>query len=138
MCKRRRVASIRAESYCNVFTLSAEHFAVILDHHPDMKRTMEYVARERLQNLAAATSPSNVGEQEAMDRAASAKNRCDARNESERTETRCRSGVPDVATVETEVEFLSPDDNEKTMSRERELGTGSCRAADTSRNYDIV
>lgn len=100
---------------------------------------MEYVARERLQNLAAATSPSNLSEQEVKDRAGSANYRSDARNESERTETRRRSGVPDVATVETEVEFLSPDDNEKSMTRERELGSGSgCRATETSRNFDIV
>ena len=109
MCKRgRRVATVRAESYCNVFTLSAEHFTAILEHHPDMKSTMEYVARERLQNLAAATSPGNVTEQQAAQND-------DNRKETERTETGFRS--TDREAVDTDVEILSPDENDRTVYR---------------------
>jgi len=43
----RRVASVRAETYCNLFSLSVEHFNVVLDQYPLMRRTMESVAAER-------------------------------------------------------------------------------------------
>ncbi|GFG33246.1 hypothetical protein Cfor_05546, partial [Coptotermes formosanus] len=42
----RRVASVRAETYCNLFSLSVEHFNVVLDQYPLMRRTMESVAAE--------------------------------------------------------------------------------------------
>ncbi|XP_069676989.1 potassium/sodium hyperpolarization-activated cyclic nucleotide-gated channel 2 isoform X7 [Periplaneta americana] len=44
----RRVASVRAETYCNLFSLSVEHFNVVLDQYPLMRRTMESVAAERI------------------------------------------------------------------------------------------
>nr|XP_012231137.1 PREDICTED: potassium/sodium hyperpolarization-activated cyclic nucleotide-gated channel 3 isoform X3 [Linepithema humile] len=43
----RRVASVRAETYCNLFSLSVDHFNVVLDQYPLMRRTMESVAAER-------------------------------------------------------------------------------------------
>ena len=43
----RRVASVRAETYCNLFSLSVEHFNAVLDSYPLMRRTMESVAAER-------------------------------------------------------------------------------------------
>ncbi|KAG8272682.1 Potassium/sodium hyperpolarization-activated cyclic nucleotide-gated channel 3 [Homalodisca vitripennis] len=43
----RRVASVRAETYCNLFSLSVEHFNAVLDQYPLMRRTMESVAAER-------------------------------------------------------------------------------------------
>ncbi len=43
----RRVASVRAETYCNVFSLSVEHFNAVLDMYPLMRKTMETVAAER-------------------------------------------------------------------------------------------
>lgn len=43
----RRVASVRAETYCNLFSLSVEHFNTVLDQYPLMRRTMESVAAER-------------------------------------------------------------------------------------------
>ena len=56
----RRVASVRAETYCNVFSLSVRildsqprkvpqvtHFNSVLEAYPIMRRTMESVAAER-------------------------------------------------------------------------------------------
>ncbi len=47
----RRVASVRAETYCNVFSLSVEHFNAVLDMYPLMRKTMETVAAERLHKI---------------------------------------------------------------------------------------
>jgi hyperpolarization activated cyclic nucleotide-gated potassium channel 2 len=47
----RRAASVRAETYCNVFSLSVEHFNTVLDQYPLMRRTMESVAAERLNKI---------------------------------------------------------------------------------------
>lgn len=108
MCKRkRRVATVRAESYCNVFTLTAEHFTAILEHHPDMKSTMEYVARERLQNLAAATSHSNFTEPHA------ASNDDDVHMKTKRTENRHQS--TDKTVIDADVDVLSVAENERTV-----------------------
>lgn len=43
----RRTASVRAETYCNLFSLSVEHFNSVLDSYPLMRQTMESVAAER-------------------------------------------------------------------------------------------
>ena len=43
----RRVASVRAETYCNLFSLSVDHFNAVLDQYPLMRRTLESVAAER-------------------------------------------------------------------------------------------
>ncbi|XP_074650570.1 potassium/sodium hyperpolarization-activated cyclic nucleotide-gated channel 3-like [Tubulanus polymorphus] len=47
----KRVASVRAETYCNLFSLSVEHFNAVLDNYPVMRRTMETVAAERLNKI---------------------------------------------------------------------------------------
>lgn len=47
LTKAKRVASVRAETYCNLFSLSVDHFNVVLDQYPRMRRTMESVAAER-------------------------------------------------------------------------------------------
>ena len=47
----KRVASVRAETYCNLFSLSVEHFNSVLEHYPVMRRTMESVAAERLNKI---------------------------------------------------------------------------------------
>ncbi|KAH9497395.1 Potassium/sodium hyperpolarization-activated cyclic nucleotide-gated channel 3 [Dermatophagoides farinae] len=47
----RRVASVRAETYCNLFSLSVEHFNAVLDMYPLMRRTMESIAAERLNKI---------------------------------------------------------------------------------------
>lgn len=43
----RRVAGVRAETYCNVFSLHVDHFNDVLTNYPFMRRTMESVAAER-------------------------------------------------------------------------------------------
>ncbi|ELU07155.1 hypothetical protein CAPTEDRAFT_63273, partial [Capitella teleta] len=47
----KRVASVRVETYCNLFSLSVEHFNSVLEHYPLMRRTMESVAAERLNKI---------------------------------------------------------------------------------------
>jgi len=44
----RRVASVRADTYCNLFSLSVDHFHSVLNRYPDVKLTLESVAAERL------------------------------------------------------------------------------------------
>ena len=51
MTNAKRVASVRAETYCNLFSLSVEHFNAVLEHYPVMRRTMESVAAERLNKI---------------------------------------------------------------------------------------
>ena len=47
----RRVASVRAESYCSLFSLSVDQFHSVLEHYPVMRRTMESVAAQRLNKI---------------------------------------------------------------------------------------
>ena len=47
LTKARRVASVRAETYCNLYSLHKEHFNEVLESYPFMKRAMESVAAER-------------------------------------------------------------------------------------------
>lgn len=47
----RRVASVRAETYVNLYSLSVEHFNDVLERYPVMRRTMESVAAERLTKI---------------------------------------------------------------------------------------
>ncbi|XP_067130647.1 potassium/sodium hyperpolarization-activated cyclic nucleotide-gated channel 2 isoform X1 [Centruroides vittatus] len=58
----RRVASVRAETYCNLFSLSVEHFNAVLDLYPLMRRTMESIAAERLNKIG--KNPSIVSNRE--------------------------------------------------------------------------
>lgn len=47
----KRVASVRAETYVNLYSLSVEHFNSVLERYPLMRRTMESVAAERLTKI---------------------------------------------------------------------------------------
>ncbi|RWS13241.1 potassium/sodium hyperpolarization-activated cyclic nucleotide-gated channel 4-like protein [Dinothrombium tinctorium] len=47
----RRVASVRAVTYCNLFSLCRDHFNTVLDQYPVMRRTMESIAAERLNKI---------------------------------------------------------------------------------------
>ncbi|CAN8029070.1 unnamed protein product, partial [Ixodes persulcatus] len=47
----RSVASVRAETYCNLFSLSVEHFNDVLAAYPLMRRTLESRASERLNKI---------------------------------------------------------------------------------------
>lgn len=44
----KRVASVKADTYCNVFTLSVEHFVSVLERYPHMRQVMENVAKARV------------------------------------------------------------------------------------------
>ncbi|KFM74938.1 Potassium/sodium hyperpolarization-activated cyclic nucleotide-gated channel 4, partial [Stegodyphus mimosarum] len=58
----KRVASVRAETYCNLFSLSVEHFNAVLNMYPLMRRTMESIAAERLNKIG--KNPSLVSNRE--------------------------------------------------------------------------
>lgn len=58
----KRVASVRAETYCNLFSLSVEHFNTVLNVYPLMRRTMESIAAERLNKIG--KNPSLVSNRE--------------------------------------------------------------------------
>jgi hypothetical protein len=45
------VASVQAVTYCNLYSLSVEHFNTVLEQYPMMRRTLESVAAERLNKL---------------------------------------------------------------------------------------
>uniref|UniRef100_A0A8W8HXJ7 Cyclic nucleotide-binding domain-containing protein n=3 Tax=Magallana TaxID=2171616 RepID=A0A8W8HXJ7_MAGGI len=47
----KRVASVRAETYVNLYSLSVQHFNSVLERYPLMRRTMESVAAERLTKI---------------------------------------------------------------------------------------
>ncbi|OAF67389.1 Potassium channel KAT1 [Intoshia linei] len=47
----RRVASVRAATYCNLFSLSVENFNDVLKNYPLMRRTLESVAAQRLNKI---------------------------------------------------------------------------------------
>ena len=47
----RRVASIRAETICDLFSLSKKHFQSILKEYPSMKCALETIAMRRLSKL---------------------------------------------------------------------------------------
>lgn len=53
---------MRAETYCNLFSLSVEHFNAVLDQYPLMRRTMESIAAERLNKIG--KNPSIVSQRE--------------------------------------------------------------------------
>eukprot|EP00058_Branchiostoma_floridae_P024447 XP_002609937.1 hypothetical protein BRAFLDRAFT_85885 [Branchiostoma floridae] len=45
------MASIRAETYCNLFSLHVDHFNEVLREYPKMREHMEEVAQERLSRI---------------------------------------------------------------------------------------
>lgn len=51
LTKARRVASVQAVTYCNLYSLSVDQFNTVLDQYPIMRRTLESVAAERLNKL---------------------------------------------------------------------------------------
>ncbi|XP_045156771.2 potassium/sodium hyperpolarization-activated cyclic nucleotide-gated channel 3-like isoform X2 [Mercenaria mercenaria] len=61
----KRVASVRAETYVNLYSLSVEHFKDVLDRYPVMRRTMESVAAERLTKIG--KNPSIVSSRADLD-----------------------------------------------------------------------
>lgn len=61
----KRVASVRAETYSNLFSLAVEHFNSVLDQYPLMRRTMESIAAERLNKIG--KNPSMVSQREDLE-----------------------------------------------------------------------
>ncbi|XP_068741021.1 potassium/sodium hyperpolarization-activated cyclic nucleotide-gated channel 2-like [Montipora capricornis] len=47
----RRVASVRAATICNLYSLSSPHFHEVLSEYPDMRIMLEEVAKERLSRI---------------------------------------------------------------------------------------
>ncbi|XP_063076130.1 potassium/sodium hyperpolarization-activated cyclic nucleotide-gated channel 2-like [Engraulis encrasicolus] len=47
----RRTASVKAETYCRLFSLSVDHFNEVLEEYPMMRRAFETVAIDRLNRL---------------------------------------------------------------------------------------
>uniref|UniRef100_A0AAY4ELH6 Cyclic nucleotide-binding domain-containing protein n=1 Tax=Denticeps clupeoides TaxID=299321 RepID=A0AAY4ELH6_9TELE len=50
----RRTASVRAETYCRLYSLSVDHFNEVLEEYPMMRRAFETVAIDRLDRLGTA------------------------------------------------------------------------------------
>ncbi|XP_040269630.1 potassium/sodium hyperpolarization-activated cyclic nucleotide-gated channel 4 [Bufo bufo] len=47
----RRTASVRADTYCRLYTLSVDHFNEVLEEYPMMRRAFESVALDRLDRI---------------------------------------------------------------------------------------
>ncbi|XP_032829654.2 potassium/sodium hyperpolarization-activated cyclic nucleotide-gated channel 2-like [Petromyzon marinus] len=47
----RRTASVRADTYCRLFSLSVDHFNEVLEEYPMMRRAFETVAIDRLDRI---------------------------------------------------------------------------------------
>ncbi|KAL3314459.1 anaphase-promoting complex subunit Hcn1 [Cichlidogyrus casuarinus] len=58
----RRSASVRAETYCYLYSLEQENFLEVLDNHPLMRQTMESVAAERLNKIGKAHTMLNYSQ----------------------------------------------------------------------------
>lgn len=59
------MASVRAETYSNLFSLAVEHFNSVLDQYPLMRRTMESIAAERLNKIG--KNPQLVSQREDLE-----------------------------------------------------------------------
>ncbi|CAM9482725.1 unnamed protein product [Lampetra planeri] len=51
LTKGRRTASVRANTYCRLFSLSVDHFNEVLEEYPMMRRAFETVAIDRLDRI---------------------------------------------------------------------------------------
>ena len=47
----RRTASVRADTYCRLYSLSVDHFNAVLEEFPMMRRAFETVAMDRLRRI---------------------------------------------------------------------------------------
>ncbi|XP_077861606.1 potassium/sodium hyperpolarization-activated cyclic nucleotide-gated channel 2-like [Saccoglossus kowalevskii] len=56
LTRERRVATVRAETYCHIFSLSVDNFNEVLEEYPAMRKTLEKVAADRLTKLGKDTS----------------------------------------------------------------------------------
>lgn len=53
----RRTASVRADTYCRLYSLSVDHFNAVLEEFPMMRRAFETVALDRLRRIGEACPP---------------------------------------------------------------------------------
>jgi len=51
LTKTKRVASVRADTYCSLFSLSVEHLDQVLERYPHVRQILETVSAERLRQL---------------------------------------------------------------------------------------
>lgn len=51
----RRTASVRADTYCRLYSLSVDNFNEVLEEYPMMRRAFETVAIDRLDRIGEAT-----------------------------------------------------------------------------------
>lgn len=47
----RRTASVRADTYCRLYSLSVDNFNEVLEEYPMMRRAFETVAMDRLDRI---------------------------------------------------------------------------------------
>lgn len=52
----RRTASVRADTYCRLYSLSVDNFNEVLEEYPMMRRAFETVALDRLDRIGKTTS----------------------------------------------------------------------------------
>lgn len=52
----RRTASVRADTYCRLYSLSVDNFNEVLEEYPMMRRAFETVALDRLDRIGKSTS----------------------------------------------------------------------------------
>ncbi|XP_038646782.1 potassium/sodium hyperpolarization-activated cyclic nucleotide-gated channel 1-like isoform X2 [Scyliorhinus canicula] len=52
LTKGRRTASVKADTYCRLYSLSVDHFNEVLEQYPMMRRAFETVAIDRLNRIA--------------------------------------------------------------------------------------
>lgn len=57
----RRTASVRADTYCRLYSLSVDHFNAVLEEFPMMRRAFETVAMDRLRRIGEARRLSAPG-----------------------------------------------------------------------------
>lgn len=57
LTKGRRTASVRADTYCRLFSLSVDHFNEVLEEYPMMRRAFETVAIDRLDRIGKLAPP---------------------------------------------------------------------------------
>ena len=51
----RRTASVRADTYCRLYSLSVDNFNEVLEEYPMMRRAFETVALDRLDRIGEVT-----------------------------------------------------------------------------------
>lgn len=59
-----RVATVKAITYCNLFSLSKDDFEYILQYHPLMRKTIETIAAKRVHTLG--KDPAMVSSRESL------------------------------------------------------------------------